>query len=65
MDYAETLRECKMQNCGAASRAVLISEFGARELSLSSFDCAQDARKEARIFGLIKIAGLVEENMAG
>lgn len=25
----------KMQNCGAASRAVLISEFSARELPLS------------------------------
>ena len=34
------------------------------ELSLGSFDCAQDGRKEARIFGLIKSAGEVERNMA-
>ena len=29
-----------------------------RELLLSSFDYAQDARKEARILGLIKSVGL-------
>ena len=49
--------ECLVLSCGAASRTVLISEFSARELSLGSFDYAQDARKEARIFGLINIAG--------
>ena len=33
-------------------------QVGTRELSLGSFDYAQDARKEARIFGLIKSAGV-------